>query len=128
MVCDETKTASAGTIVCSIPISYENTTYTTEVWKDGKYLGYQQFSLLPKAQEIFGSSGLILTALAFLTLALMGISSGVATIVFGILGLIFAGLLSIFESGSIFGIGSAIVWLIIAGIIIIFKLSHRRVS
>lgn len=127
-ICSDTITSSGGTLVCIIPQVLENTTYIAQITKDGKYFGYKSFSLLPKAREIFGSSGLILSVLSFLTLALMGISSGIAVIVFGLIGLIFAGLLMIFESGSILGLGSAIIWLIIAGIIIIWKINERRVS
>lgn len=127
-VFSDSATSSGGTLVYNVPSTLQNTTYLIEISKDGSYFGQKTFSLLPKSQDIFGSTGLILTALAFLTLALMGISSGIAVIVFGIIGLVFAGLLSIFESGNILGVGSAIVWLIVAGIIIIWKISNRRVS
>lgn len=127
-ICSDTSTTSGGTLVCVIPQNAENTTYMAQVTRDGAFFGLTSFALSPTAPEIFGNTGLILSALAFLTLALMGISSGIATIVLGIVGLIFASLLMIFEGGSVIGIGSALIWLIIAGIIIIYKISHRRVS
>jgi hypothetical protein len=58
----------------------------------------------------------------------MGISSGIATIVLGIIGLVFASLLAIFNSGNILGLGSAIIYIIISGIIIIVKINNRRAS
>jgi len=128
IVCADLKTSSAGTLVCQVPITYENTTYITELYKDGKYMGYRMFSLSQKPQDIFGTTGILLTAIAFLSLALMGMSSGVATIVFGIMGLVFASLLAIFNSGNILGIGSALIYIIVAGVIIIFKINQRRAS
>lgn len=127
-LCNQTLTTSGGAIICDVPTSYTNKTLLAQVTKDNLYFGYKSFSLSNNPRDIFGSTGIILSAMAFLALALMGISSGIATVVLGIVGLVFVGLLQIFASGNIIGIGSAIVWLIVAGIIIIFKISHRRVS
>jgi len=127
-VCSDLKVSSGGTIVCQVPITYKNTTYLTEIYKDGKYLGYQLFSLAQTPQQVFGMTGIILSAFAFLTLALMGISSGIATIILGVIGLVFVGLLAIFNTGNIFGIGSALIWIIVASGIIIWKISKRRAS
>lgn len=126
--CSTTLTTSGGQIDCIIPTAFTNTSYQTIITKDGKYFGTAFDSLAPNSIEIFGYTGLILTAIAFLMLALMGISSGIATIIFGILGLAFMGLVQIFESGSAIGIGSAIIWLIVGGVIIIIKITKRRIQ
>lgn len=126
--CSTILTTSGGQISCAIPLSFTNTSYQTLIFKDGEYFGTSVDSLAPGSMELFGYTGIILTAIAYLFLALMGISSGIATIIFGIIGLVFMGLIQMFESGSIFGLASAIIWLIVAGVIIIFKITKRRIQ
>lgn len=120
--------SSGGTLTLSIPQTLSNETYYVTITKDGQVFGTSSFSLKRSSMELFGETGIILTAMAFIMLALMGISSGIATIVLGIIGLAFMGAVQIFESGSIFGVGSAILWLIVAGSIIIWKINQKRIS
>jgi hypothetical protein len=126
--CTTSLTASGGQIDCVIPTAFTNTSYQTIIYQDGQYFGTAFDSLAPSSMEIFGYTGLILTAIAYLMLALMGISSGIATIIFGIIGLVLMGIIQIFESGNVFGMASAIIWLIVAGIIIIIKITKRRIQ
>lgn len=126
--CTTSLTTSGGQIDCAIPLAYTNTSYQTIIYQDGQYFGTAFDSLTPNSMEIFGYTGLILTAISYLMLALMGISSGIATIIFGIIGLVFMGIIQIFESGNVFGMASAIIWLIVAGIIIIIKITKRRIQ
>lgn len=120
--------SSGGILIASFPPTLSNKTYFVSITKDGQVFGTSTFSDSLSAMDLFGETGIILTALAFLMLALMGISSGIATIVLAIIGLAFMGMVQIFESGSIFGLGSAIIWLIVAGGIIIYKINNKRVS
>jgi len=126
--CTSSITTSGGQIDCIIPPAFSNTSYQTIIYQDGEFFGTAFDSLAPKSMDIFGYTGLILTAIAYLLLALMGISSGIATIVFGIIGLVFMGIIQIFESGNVFGMASAIIWLIVAGVIIIIKITKRRIQ
>lgn len=120
--------SSGGTITATIPMNVGNETYRVVVLRDGYYFGQSTFSLDKTAFEVFGYTGIILTALAFLMISLMGITSGIATIVFGIISLVMMSAVQMFEGGSVFGLGSAIVWLIVAGAIIIWKINNRRIS
>lgn len=125
-ICDDSAATSGGTLTCIVPTTYGNVTFLAEIYKDNKFLGYKPITINPLANAVFGNTGIILTFLTFLTLALMGITSGIAVIVFGIIGLIFASLLMIFEGGNIIGLGSGILFLVCAGIIIIYKISKGR--
>jgi len=86
------------------------------------------FSLAPSSYEIFGSTGLILAVMIIITLPLMAITSGIAMVIFILLGVIFASALTLLTSGSIIGVGSVVMWLICAGIILIVRLNSRRHS
>lgn len=127
-ICSQSTTTSAGSVVCTIPASYYNATYTARVYKDGSFIGLRPYSDEPSSNETFGRTGVFLTALAYLMLAFMGISSPIASIVLGILALISMTAMNLLDGGSAFGIGSTILWLIIAGCILIYKFHSRRVQ
>ena len=126
-VCSDSATSSGGTLSCTVPNTAKNVTYYVQITKDGDYLPTASFDLKPDAFVNFGYTGIFLVGILYLTLVLMAVSSGgIAIIVFGILGLIFAGMLQIFNIGGIIGTGSAIMWLIVAGVILIIKIANRR--
>ncbi len=126
-ICTDSATSSGGTLSCSVPLTATNSTYIVSIAKNGQSLPTYTFDLKPSAYDTFGYTGVFLTGLLYLTLVLMAVSSGpIAVVVFGLLGIIFAGMLNIFSGGSIIGVGASLMWLIIAGVIIIIKASSRR--
>ena len=127
-VCSESVTSSGQTMECVIPQTYKNTTYYVLIYKDGDFMKSAYYSLKPDGFATFGYSGIFLGTLAYMMIVLMGATSGVVAVVMGIVGLIFISLLGIFSGGSILGLGSTILWFIVAGIIIIIKISGRRVN
>ena len=126
-VCSQQAISSGGTLSCTIPTSYVNSTSEIFVYKDNKLLGLTTWKYNPNPFGIFGYTGIIMTAIAFLMLSLMMITSGIATIVFGIASLVFMSLMQIFATGNV-GLSLAIIWLVIAGGIIIWKINKRRIS
>lgn len=125
-ICQETLTSSGGTLSCTIPVTNTNSTYDIWVWKDGEFIAFDSFSLMPDAQDVFGGTGMILVVMIIVTLPLMAVTSGIAMIIFSLLGIILAGLLTLLSGGSILGQGSTLIWILCAGIIIIVKISKRR--
>jgi hypothetical protein len=61
-----------------------------------------------------------------MTLPLILITTGPGMIIGAVLGLIFATLLNLFNTNNIIGVGSTIMWFIIAGGIIAWKASKRE--
>lgn len=127
-ISSQTLTTSGGSINAVVPLTYGNDTYKVTIYRDGQFFGQTYYNLRTTSKDIFGYTGIVLSAFAFLLLALMGISSGIAVIVLGLIGLTLMGMVQIFESGSAFGMSSAIIWLIVAGAIIIWKITNRRIS
>jgi hypothetical protein len=125
-ICSQSVTLSSGSITCTIPASYYNATYTARVYKDGSFLGWRIYSDAPTSDSTFGRTGVFLTAIAYLMLSFMGIASATASIVLGIIGLIAMSSMNLIDGGSAFGVGSTILWLIIAGAILIWKYQQRR--
>jgi hypothetical protein len=125
-VCTETATSSGGTLVCNVPFTARNMTYYVKVTENGDFVTQSSFALSPDAFANFGYTGIILTGLLFLTLVLMAVPSGaIATLIFGVVGLVFASMLTLFSGGALIGVGSALMWLIIAIAIIIVKIVNR---
>jgi len=127
-VCTETLTSSSGTLTCAVPVSEGNDTYFVIVTKDDTPVTKARFNLEIKPVDIFGRTSIIMTIFLFLTLVLLVVQSAIAMIIFGIIGLIFAGYLTLFAGGSGVVVGASIIWLIIAGMIIIWKAAGRRHS
>lgn len=127
-ICNSTKVLSAGSIVCTIPISYYNSTYEAKVYKDGEFVGWRSYSLELSPDDTFGKTGVFLAGIGFLLLAFMGISSPIASIVLGIIGLMSMIGVNVLDGGSLFGIGSTFIWLLIAAAILIWKFQQRRVQ
>jgi len=130
-VCSDAVTGSTGSLSCTIPATAKgNQSYVLKV-KEGQNsttLAYRLLYIGTSAYTRFGYNGIVLAALTFMSLALLGISSGIMMVVFALLGLIFVSLLNILDTGSIIGIGSTLIWIFIAGAIIIYKLMKRRVQ
>ena len=124
--CENTLTSSGGTITCDVAVTRGNTTFDIWVWKDEEFVAFDSFSLVPNADDTFGQTGMLLAIIIIITLPLMAITSGIAMVVFILVGVVMAGLLTLLTGGSILGAGSSIIWLICAGIILIVKMSKRR--
>ena len=83
------------------------------------------FSILPDASDMFGRNGGILFIGLMLTLPLMLITNPIA-VIFGIISAFVLGsLLMIYTNSQFFGVSSIIVWVAIAGGILIWKITRR---
>ena len=125
-ICSSIKVLSSGSIVCIIPLSFYNSTYTAKIYKDGDFLGWQTYTDELSPQEIFGDIGVFLGAFGYLMLAFMGISSASISLILGLIGLIAMSLMMLLNSGAFFGVGSTFIWLIIAVTILLWKYEKRR--
>jgi len=122
--CSTQISSSSGVITCTIPASFGNASFEAKVFSNGNFVTYKVVSLQQRASEIFGGTGTILLVILYSTLVMMFISSSVGIIIASILGFIMAAILNIYTGGNILGIGSTILWFIIAGGIIIWKIAR----
>ncbi len=126
-VCSDSLTSSAGTLSCVVPASFGNTTIQAVLLKDNVFVDVAYFTIRADAADTFGVTGILFMFLLYITIPLMLISSGVGIIIGGIVGLIMAALLTLYNPGSgILGRGSTILWFIIAGAILVWKINQRR--
>ncbi len=125
-VCSSVLTSSSGTITCNIPTSFDNVTVSTQLFQNGNLVASKIFSIRPTAESIFGSQRVILSLMLFFTLPLLALTSGFAAILLGIVGLIFAAFLNLYESGGFFGVGATLLWAVIAGAVIVWKIRRTE--
>lgn len=125
-ICSKSLTTSSGSITCDVPVSFGNITTINEVYSDGAFVGYQLFTFSELTEVIFGMSRILLMVMLFITLVFMMIGSPIAMVFGALLGIISGSLLSIIDGGSFIGTGAAVMWLVVAGAIMIWKLSRRE--
>ena len=125
-VCSNFLTTSAGTLTCIIPASYGNLTIIAKLYVNGGLIATRSYSIIPDASDRFGNNGIIMFLLMMMTLPLMMVSSTIAVILGIFIGLILGSLLMIYNNETIIGSTSIIIWAIIAGGIIIWKLKGKR--
>lgn len=125
-ICEESSTSSSGTLTCSVPASYGNVTVVTTITKDSKILGTTIFEFFTNPSEIFGGMQSILLLIMLVTLPMLFISHPIGPVLGGMIALITAGLLNIYDGGSIIGIAGTTGWAIIAGGILIWRISNRN--
>ena len=121
--CSETLTSTTGTITCAVAETFGNTTFIAEVYSDGQFISQAMFSLSPNALESFGYAGVIMVIIMFMVLPLMFISSPVGMVFGAIIAVIMMGMMQLFDGGGILGTSSAIIWFIIAGLILVWRIS-----
>lgn len=120
-VCDESITSSSGTLSCTIPLTFENYTHYVETTMSGQQVEWGFFEIEQTAHTYFGYTGLLMTALLVLSLALMGASTGiVAVLFFTVLGLIASSILLIIDLGWV-----SLTYVIVCAIIIMYKIARR---
>jgi len=121
-VCSSQITASNGTLNCQIPLTYTSGSFVILVYENGVFKGSRTITL---KQVMFAGSEIMLSVMMITTLVGLGASSGIGAVVFGVVGLIATVSLGILTGGSIIGMGSGILWVIIAALLLIHKMGNR---
>lgn len=123
--CNEAVTTSSGSLTCNIPMSIGNTTVVADLWNDNIFVTRAFFSLQENSEDLFGLTGTLMLILLYITIPLMLITTGVGVVIGAVLGLVFGSLLNLYVGGGIIGAGATILWFIIAGAILIWKINDR---
>ena len=111
----------AGSIELDIPLSYGNVTYFVSIYRDNEFIKSSWVSMEESGIDYFGTFGAILGGLIVLAMMLMAVAEGVGFIVITILAVIIIGVMQLVDLGWM-----AIISIICAGAVIIWKLINRR--
>jgi hypothetical protein len=126
-VCSQQITSASSTLICTIPSSYGNSTVTSELFVEGNQIVQKVFTIQTDVFAEFGYDMGALTIILMLTLPFMAISSTIGFLVSIGVGLLLASYLMIFSTTTILGVGSSIIWLVMALLILIYKIARRGV-
>lgn len=124
-VCSETSTGQSGVLVCSIASSFGNSTIQAYLYKDGTLVTTEIFKINPNLDDNFGVDRIFFMILLLILLPVMFISSLVGMLIALILGLILSLLLFTYNSSSLIGKSSALVWIVIALGILAYRINRR---
>lgn len=113
--------ASIGTIELYAPLAYGNATYFVAIYKNNAFIKSSWVQLKESGKDYFGTFGAILAGFLLLSVMLMAVSEGAGFIVFTILALAIVGIMQLVSLSWL-----ALISLIVAGGIIIWKLVSRR--
>jgi len=126
-VCDDSLVASGGTLTCTVPAAFGNSTVIARLFKDGVEVGKRTVRLGVDSREIYGASIMFIALLVFLVIAGVGASSD-NPMAFGII-LIVASILmvalNIVVSPSWYGTGATVLWFVVAIVLILIKGGSR---
>lgn len=124
-VCSDSLTSSSGTLTCTVPNSFGNSSVLYQVFNSETLVGQSVFSTQLTPAEIFGGTRIILVIILFSTVSLMALTSGPATLFLAFMAMVMASLLNLFIGGSLIGETSILLWFAIAIGILLFKMSRR---
>jgi hypothetical protein len=114
-------TAKQGSVTVTVPVAYGNETYYAVIKHNSQFVNSEWLSFSENGYTYFGSLGLFLAMILILTLGLIAVSNGAWTVVFILLGFIFAMITKLINMDIyLFG------WVICLGGILIYKLAMRR--
>ena len=124
--CNQTLYATSGELDCTIDPTLGDVQTSIFVTLDGNLLTTGSQQILEDRSTYFGTDNIVLTFFLVLSLVLLLISDPILVLIGVVVGLIGAGLLLLLNSGSPFGTVSVLMYLVIAIVLIIIKISARR--
>lgn len=123
-LCSNSLSSSSGTVTCIIPSSV-NGTAIAKVYINNILIMTDIFDIISTLASQLPSFRYLIAALIILTLPLIAISSPVAAIMLFIVGLIMSGTLIAIDWGGYIGVTTALLWFIIAALILLFIKDRR---
>lgn len=125
-LCNQTITSSAGSLECGYNVALGDSYLELRIYKDGEAKGIHTY-LVPEANGVdWLDNNYIIIVILLLSLVGMALTSPEWMILNAIITLVLSGLLFL-ANGLNFVMGLGItMWLVIAAIILIFKISHQE--
>jgi hypothetical protein len=122
-VCGSSVSATSGSLTCQVSTDYQNQTIIFESLIDSEIVDTR--IIRTPSITLTDASRYILAFILIITVPLIAITSGaIVTLVFFLIGFIIAGTLAL-VSGSALGVSSAFLWLVVAVLILIFKIRRQ---
>ena len=127
VVCSDTITSASGTLSCTVPTSFGNSTILVDINKNGRQVAYSSVGIQEDPSELYGANLMFLGM--FLMLMMIGVGLGPSPMISGvflIIGAILSIAFNLVANTGFFGYSATILWLIIAIVIILMKGARRE--
>jgi len=125
-ICDVSVSSASGSLNCVIPDSYTNQTAIINIYKNGVFINTYSVTIEKNPIDFFGYTGLFLGLIIMITIPLMFITSLIGVVIGMMIGVIMLSLLFLSNGANIYSVTGGIIWFIIAGIILIWKLNNTE--
>lgn len=125
-VCNGSVFSSSGTLSCTVPAGFGNSSLLVSLYSNGNHVGQSIISMSQDPRQIYGGARVgiaILMIISLIATSLIGIP--VISAIFLIICLIALVSLNIIASTGIIGAGATALWLIVAVILVIVKGGNR---
>ncbi len=123
--CNQTAFATNGQVQCVIAPTLGDVFVIVDVSSNGVLITTASTTILEDRSQYFGTDNIVLTFFLVLSLVLLMVSDPIAVLIGLVIGLISGGLMLFLNMGSLFGVTSILMYLIIIIIILIVKISKR---
>lgn len=125
-LCTSNVTTSSGTLTCTLPASFGNSTAIATLYKDGSLIAYGLVSSAQNPSDIYPGILVFLGVLVFLTLIGAGMSdSPVITTMFLLVGVVLLMALGLVSHSGFIGGTASIMYLVIVLVLIMIKGGKR---
>ncbi len=124
--CSSTLFASGGTITCGYNQTVGDSVINAQIINSDGTTLYSSIPIGEDLSAFFLLNNFFIGFILILSLALMFVSSGVILILVAIVGLMFLGLILLLKGMSIITLAGSLGWLVVAGVIIIYKISQKE--
>lgn len=126
-VCSDSITSSSGTLTCTVPNTFGNSTITAKIYKDGVFQSYGNIKLDQEPGSIYGGSLVLLGLLMLFSLVGASLSGNpVIMIVSFLVGIIALVSLNLIANNGFLGATASVLFLIVAIVIILIKVGRRN--
>lgn len=124
-VCDKTVSSAAGSLSCDFDDSIEESSLTLKIYKNDELLAERGYALQEDLTSSFGGNNFFIVLILMLSLIGMAITSPEWMIIISVIGLLLAGGLWLLNGMNLVAGLGALVWLVIAAVILITKISKQ---
>jgi len=125
-VCSDTLTSSSGTLSCVIPATFGNSSAQASLYIDGTKQAYKMINLWANGDTVFGYSTVTLQIISFLTIVGIALGSTPVVIILSIMIGIMANIGLGLTAGTLVGVGSSFLWLVIVLVTLLWKGNRRQ--
>jgi hypothetical protein len=122
IICNSTTSGTSGTLTCAVPVSYQNTTFVSQILNDGAWVGSTKFSFLAPP-NMFGADKII-QLLMFSCLVLMMLSHPILIVIGAVFGITLSIILLTMGGVGSGTLTAAIIFYLLGGAVVIWKISR----